>query len=80
MINTESIEALKGLLKTKIPLKRTAVQREQHKNLNNSDDDCADDKADKNDDSDYDQEVDETDAYKRKNDGADGVPLINIDL
>jgi len=67
------------LLKTKIPLKRSAQQRQQQKNLNNSD--CSDDndKDANKDDSDYDDEV-EKEAYKRQNDGADGLSLVNVDL
>lgn len=74
MINTETLQAINGLLKTKIPLKRTVQQRQKNVNSDNSD---ADDK-DHKDDSDYDEEL-EGPTPKRLNDGADGLPL-NIDL
>ena len=80
MINTETLQSINGLLKTKIPLKRSVQQRQQQKNLNNSD--CSDDndKDANKDDSDYDDEV-EKEAYKRQNDGADGLALVtNSDL
>ena len=80
MINIETVNAINGLLKTKIPLKRTLVQRQKHKNLNNSDNSEGDDKDDNKDDSDYDDEIEKQESYKRLNDGGEGVPFINIDL
>ena len=68
MINTETLQTINGLLKTKIPLKRSVTQRQKYnKNVNNSDN-SDDDKKEQNqnlDDSDYDAEDDRADAYKR---------------
>ena len=82
MINTETLQTINGLLKTKIPLKRSVTQRQKYnKNVNNSDN-SDDDKKEQNqnlDDSDYDAEDDRADAYKRQNDGGEGISMVNIE-
>jgi hypothetical protein len=58
MINQETVRQIDGLLKTKIPLKRTAVQRNKSliSNLNENGD-SSDEKGKDGPDSDYDSEI-----------------------
>lgn len=82
MFNSQ--QTINGLLKTKIPLKRSAMQQkqiQQSKAMNNDDDFGGSDKDDdKKDDSDYDDELAEP-QFKRQNPGpTEELPQIALDL
>lgn len=82
MINQETLRTIDGLIKSRIPLKRTVGQRD--KNLNKQDDgDSSSEKGKDGPDSDYDSEVERENfqqTQKRLNDGHDGVPIVNANL
>ena len=84
MINQETVRQIDGLLKTKIPLKRTAVQRNKsHSTKFDDNGSSSDEKGKDGPDSDYDSEVEREhfqQTNKRLNDGHDGIVMANTNL
>ena len=72
MINQEQLKTIDGLLKSRIPLKRTAAQRDKKLTQQNESGDSSSEKGKDGPDSDYDSEVEKDhfpQAEKRFNDG-----------
>jgi hypothetical protein len=82
MNNQETVKTIDALLKTRIPQKRTVVQRNQIQSGKDHGDSDSE-KGKDGPDSDYDSEVENAQfelANKRLNDGKTGVPTVNIGL
>lgn len=76
MQNQVATKEMDSLLKTRIPMKRTAQQRlAREKEQAGSDEDKQPDL-----DSDFDDEVNLEVVEKRLNDGVDGLPITHIEL
>ena len=83
MINQETLKSIDGLLKSRIPLKRTVGQRDKNFSARKDDGDSSSEKGKDGPDSDYDSEVEPEhfkETQKRINDGQGGIPMVNANL